>query len=109
MNNIVERIELLRKQKGLTKKALADSIGMPQSSMNKWYYSNVTPSVANIENVCNALGITVEQFFIGFGEDKLLNEQNNFLQEWRLLSATEKDAIAQVMLAFKELRMGDVK
>lgn len=109
MNNIVERIEILRKQKGLTKKALAESIGIPQSSMNKWYYSDVTPSLVNIENVCKSLGITIEQFFIGFGADKIINEQNSFLQEWRLLSATEKAAVEQVMLAFKELRTGGEK
>ncbi len=103
MNKIVERIDELRKMKGLTKKELMKKMGVAPSTCNSWYYSDITPSLLNIENVCIALDITVDQFFSGMGNVDNKSEQE-FLDFWRMLSDKEKALIKNVIEAFMAIR-----
>lgn len=104
MNEVVQRIDELRKRKGLTKKQLMTKMGVPPSTFNSWYYADITPSLANIENVCTALEITVEQFFSGMNSKGKGGLQETFLDYWRLMGEKEKSAIEHVIETFKELR-----
>lgn len=100
MNTIVARIDELRKIKGMTKTAMADKSGIPRSSINNWYYADAIPSLTNLELVCKTLDITVEQFFNGIDTVENKSEQE-FLDEWRMLSNKEKALIKNVIDAFK--------
>lgn len=106
MNIIVNRIEELRRQYGITKKGLAEKMGKSQSSLCNWYYSDVMPSLENIENVCKALGITVEQFFSGLGNSEEKSAEREFIDAWRMLTEKEKSAVAGMIAAFQEIRRG---
>jgi len=101
MNEVTNRIDELRKKKGLTKKALITKMGVPPSTFNNWFYDDVIPTFANIETVCRALDITVEQFFHGIGTVENNSEQE-FLDAWRMLTDSEKSAIEKVIAVFKE-------
>lgn len=104
MNEIVARIDELRKKKGLTKKALMKKMNITPSTLNNWYYADVTPSLANIDNFCKAIDITIEQFFIGVGSKNSQTLNSQFMEDWNLLSDTEKTAILKVIEAFKAIR-----
>ncbi len=104
MNKIVKRIDELRRLKGLTKKELMKKMGVSPSTCNSWYYSDITPSLLNIENVCIALDITVEQFFSGLGDNHGKSSEEKFLDEWRMLSVPEKLAVEKVIAAFKAVK-----
>ncbi len=101
MNKVVERIEELRRSKGITQKDLAKAIGISKSAVYKWGKSSVLPSLENIKNVCTVFGITVEQFFNGIGTVENKSEQE-FLDAWRMLTNLEKSAIERVIEAFKD-------
>ncbi len=103
MNKIVKRIDELRKMKGLTKKELMRKMGVSPSTCNSWYYSDITPSLLNIENVCIALEIKEDQFFSGMDNVNNKSEQK-FLDYWRMLSDTEKALIKNVIEALKAIR-----
>lgn len=102
MNAVVERIDELRKKKGFTKKALMTAMDVAPSTFNSWYYSDITPSLNNIENVCNALNITIEQFFSGMSSENGKSSEEKFLDSWRMLTDKEKLAVNNVIAAFKE-------
>lgn len=108
MNDVVARIDLLRKSKGFTKKALAKEVGVSQSTFNKWYYSDTMPSINNIQNICKALDISVEQFFSGMGNPSANEAEREFIDSWRMLTETEKTAVEKVIIAFKEAKGGAV-
>lgn len=104
MNEVVKRIDELRKLKGLTKKELMKKMGVPASTCNSWYYSDSMPSLSNIDNVCKALGITCEQFFSGLNGANTTKSEAKFLDNWRLLSTSEKLAVEKVIAAFKDIK-----
>ena len=63
-----QRIRQLMKERGLTEYRLALDSGLSKSTVSALLHRNTTPSVPTIEAVCNALGITVSQFFAEEGD-----------------------------------------
>lgn len=104
MNKVVKRIDEFRKMKGLSKKALMKKMGVAPSTFNSWYYSDITPSLSNIENVCFALEITTEQFFSGIDNENGKSKEEKFIEQWRMLTVSEKLAIEKVIAAFKSIK-----
>ncbi len=102
MKEIINRIDELRKKKGLSKRGLMLKMGIPSSTFNSWYYAGITPTLANIENICAALDITVEQFFNGLRKKTGESAEEKFLSEWRMLTDLEKSAVESVITAFKD-------
>lgn len=104
MNSVVQRINELRKNKGLSQNEFAKMIGVSANTVYHWNKTEAMPSLANIDRICEVFGITVEQFFHGIAASPANNENMNFLLEWRALSAVEKDAVRKTMEAFHSIR-----
>lgn len=96
-----QRIRQLMKERGLTEYRLALDSGLSKSTVSALLHRNTTPSVPTIEAVCNALGITVSQFFAEEGDSLPVNEEQRLLlQRYAQLTETQKRIIQQAMLEF---------
>lgn len=96
-----QRIRQLMKERGLTEYRLALDSGLSKSTVSALLHRNTTPSVPTIEAVCNALGITVSQFFAEEGDSLPVNEEQRLLlQRYAQLTETQKHIIQQTMLEF---------
>ncbi len=96
-----QRIRQLMKERGLTEYRLALDSGLSKSTVSALLHRNTTPSVPTIEAVCNALGITVSQFFAEEGDSLPVNEERRLLlQRYAQLTETQKRIIQQTMLEF---------
>lgn len=96
-----QRIRQLMKERGLTEYRLALDSGLSKSTVSALLHRNTTPSVPTIEAVCNALGITVSQFFAEEGDSLSVNEEQRLLlQRYAQLTDTQKTIIQQTMLEF---------
>lgn len=81
-HQLASSLRYLRKQSGLTGSELAARIGVSQSKISKIETGQLTPSVADITRIAEALGVSVEV------RDELLDRANFLLAEatsWRLL------------------------
>lgn len=65
MNQILNRIDELRNQRGVSQNELAKLIGVSANAVYHWRKTGALPTLANIEKICEVFGITVEQFFHG--------------------------------------------
>ncbi|MDE5630176.1 MAG: helix-turn-helix domain-containing protein, partial [Bacilli bacterium] len=54
-----------RKGKKLTQKELAEKLGVSDKSVSKWENGNCLPDVSLYMELCNVLGITLNEFFLG--------------------------------------------
>lgn len=96
-----QRIRQLMQERGLTEYRLALDSGLSKSTVSALLHRNTTPSVPTIEAVCNALGITVSQFFAEEGDSLSVNEEQRLLlQRYAQLTDTQKTIIQQTMLEF---------
>ena len=103
-NEVIIRLKRLLKKKGWSRYDLSKKTGISPNSLYSWINSGIVPSLANIERICNAANITIEQFFYDKGVDKLSDEESKLLNDWITLSDKEKQAIFLTIEAFKEAR-----
>ncbi|MCI1958128.1 MAG: helix-turn-helix domain-containing protein [Clostridia bacterium] len=73
-----ERITFLRNQKGLTVNKLANLAGISQSFLREIELGNKKPTIETLSLVCNALDISLKDFF---DDSFKSNLQKNELQQ----------------------------
>lgn len=86
MNEVATRISKLISEKGMSQSELAKRVGISKNTVQNWKKDTVYPSLAVIEKICEATGISVEQFFYGMGRREELNAGEKLLDSWRLLN-----------------------
>ena len=65
---IYDRIESLRKSKGLSQGKLEKQLGFSNGSISKW--KNSTPKVERLQKLADFFGVSVEYLMTGKEEDK---------------------------------------
>lgn len=96
--DILGKIELLKKQRGWTEYKLSVESAVSQSTISGWYNMGRSPTVASLEKICTAFGITLSQFFADENEMvDLTKEQRIVLERWSALNKNQQEALLNVM------------
>ncbi len=92
---VLEKIEVLRKERGWSINYLAMESGLTQSTLNNLYSRKSEPKISTLRAICGAFGITLSEFFSEEeGEDELIRRV-------RLLSNENKKALLQLVKNLK--------
>lgn len=78
-----------RKEKNLTQSKLASMLGVTDKSVSKWENGNCLPDVSLYKQICEILGITLNEFFAG---EKLTDENFKKVSDENLYNALENSA-----------------
>ena len=81
--NVAERIRFFREQKGITVNKLANLAGISQSFLREIELGNKKPTVETISLLCDALNITLKDFFDD-GTQSALADNDLLAQIYRL-------------------------
>lgn len=103
MINVTERIGELMLLKGWTAYELSNQTGISTNAIYDWFKVGAVPSLQNIIKICEAMEISLEQFFCG-GDYKYTDEENEILKEWVCLSDLEKSTLMNLIETFKILK-----
>ena len=102
MKAILETITAYRQKRGWTEYQLAEQSGLPQSTISSWYCKGTEPTVASLEKICTAFGITLSQLFAGEEEPVTLTKsQKELLKRWAGLNDEQKAALFSLMDTIK--------
>ena len=55
-----EKLQILRKNKGLTQEALADKLGVSRQAVAKWEAGQVYPDIANLIQISDLMNVSVD-------------------------------------------------
>ena len=98
MKDILAAIAGYRTARGWTEYQLAEKSGLPQSTISSWYRKDMIPTVASLEKICDAFGITLSQLFAGEDDPvSLTRSQKKLLESWSELSAEQQNALLALM------------
>ena len=100
MKEIANMIENLRIRSGMSKASLAKKLGVMPITVANWINGVSLPTVQYIESICQATGVTVEQFFSGLSRAHNNDEQDKFVDEWRMLNDEQKSVVDSAIEAF---------
>lgn len=92
------RIRQLLAERGWSIYRLAEQAHIPQSTLSNMFSRGNQPSLATLELICDALGITLAQFFAVGGEETTLSaRQQAVLSAWDGLSPSQQEALLQLL------------
>lgn len=103
-NVVIKRINELRRKKGWSQYELAKVTGISKNAVYAWNRNGAVPSLCNIQLICDAMDITIEQFFCGTGSYNLSEDERRLIQDWFVLTDLEKEAIFGIIEVFKTLK-----
>lgn len=75
-----------RKDKKMTQQELADQLGVTDKSVSKWENGKCLPNVSLYKELCDILGITLNEFFAG---ERIKDEEFKEIADNNLLNALE--------------------
>ena len=84
------RIKYLAGKRGWTEYRLVKESHLPASTIANIYHRNTVPSIATLEAICDALGITLSQFFSDDEMVFLSSDQKELLDQWSRLSKEQR-------------------
>lgn len=94
MKDILATITAYREERGWTEYQLAERSGLPQSTISSWYRKNMVPTVASLEKICAAFGITLSQLFAeGESPVSLTESQKKLMDAWARLTPAQQDVV----------------
>lgn len=96
-----QRIRELMAQRQWSEYRLAIASGLSQSTIANIFSRNTTPSIATLESICSAFGITLAQFFSEGEIVELTPEQREMFSAWSSLSTHQKEALSHLIQVMK--------
>ncbi len=104
MIDVTGRIKELMGTRGWTAYELSNQTGISTNAIYDWFKIGAEPTLPNIIKICEALGITLEQFFCGVEADAKTPEEEQVLKEWFSLSDLEKETVRKMIETFQILK-----
>ena len=97
--DVNKRLKQLLRSRGWTEYRLAINCGLSQSTIANIYRRNTVPSVATLEIICSAFGITLSQFFAEEEAEQveLTPDLEELFSNWKRLTPAQKHALLDLM------------
>ena len=95
---VLEKIDILRKDRGWSINYLAMESELTQSTLNNLYRRNTEPKISTLRSICNAFGISLSEFFKDEDEN---NEEDELIKKVKSLSDINKKALLQLLKNIK--------
>lgn len=101
--DIVKKLNNIRLERNMSVYRLAELSGLNQSTLANTFSRGTVPSIANLEAMCLAMGITLAQFFNDGEEVQILTvDEINLVSDYRKLSPSAKKAINDLLKEFNK-------
>ena len=76
--NIADRIQCLRKNKGLSQEELADKVGVSRQAVSKWESEQSTPDLEKIIIMSDYFGVTTDYILKGIEPVSMTNKKTMY-------------------------------
>ena len=99
--NTLERIDQLRKERGWSINYLAMEAMLTQSTINNLYVRKTEPKLSTLRSICNALGITLSEFFSEDRQESNTSSENELISQIKTLSEVQQRDLLAFLKSIK--------
>ena len=100
-----ERIRELRLQRGFTQERLALTAGITPAYLGQVERGQRNATVAIIENICEAMNVSLADFFSVYSTDNTLDDiELQIVSHVQTLTLSEKECLLRIVKSILELR-----
>ena len=100
--DILKRIDELRREKGWTVFELTNRTNLSEYTIYSWYTRGSKPTIYALESVCEALGVTMGEFFTEIKKDNLSPDQIRLLQSYDHLTKEQQELVLSVVKSYEK-------
>ena len=100
--DVLSKLRCLLEERGWSEYRLAQEAGLNQSTISNIYRRNTVPTIATLEAVCHAFGLTLSQFFAEGDSDldEITPELKELLDAWGPLTQEQRKIVLQVARSY---------
>ena len=96
--DVLKKIKTLQWERGWTDYQLAKEANLPQPSLSAMFTRQSLPKIETLQNICNAFGITLAQFFLEDETTEVLTaEEKEMICAYRTLSPDRRRALVDLI------------
>ena len=99
MVDTLSKLRRMMEERGWTAYRLSKESGLSESTLANIFKRNTVPSIATLEAICGAFGITLSQFFAEQNMVELTPELKELFDNWVALTPDQKQAALQMLQA----------
>ena len=102
--DVIKKLNCLRLERNMSVYRLSELTGINQSTLANTFSRGTIPSIANIEIICNTLGITLAQFFADEEENVLMTKDEIMVfDKYKKLNPEMRKVVDEVILTFAKI------
>lgn len=98
--DVLERLRKLLQERGWSEYRRAQVSGLNESTISNIYRRNTLPTIATLEAICKALGITLSQFFADGDMVEMTPDVKELLDAWIPLTQEQKQPVLLVAKSY---------
>lgn len=103
--DVIKKLNELRLERNLSVYRLSELSGINQSTLANTFSRGTVPSVQNLEKICDAMGLTLSQFFSENDENMVLTQyETELLHSYRKLPYDIRKNIKKLVESINENR-----
>ena len=97
--DVIQKLNVLRLERDMSVYRLAELSGINQSTLANTFSRGTVPSIKHLETICQALGVTLAQFFTENEEPmRLTPQEEKLVNFYRKLPTTIKESIDNILI-----------
>ncbi|MBE7089114.1 MAG: helix-turn-helix transcriptional regulator [Clostridiales bacterium] len=101
--DIIQKLNSLRLERNLSVYRLAELTGINQSTLANTFSRGTLPNIQNLEAMCEAMGLTLSQFFAEEEMTEYLSaEEHRLIKDLRKLPAETKKSVENLIFKIAE-------
>ena len=97
MNEVTQRIDKLRSDRGWTVYKLSMESGVAQQTIHNWFSSKTYPLIPALMEICEAFGITMGDFFADGNLVEMTPELRELHEDWSRLSPADRASVKSII------------
>ena len=95
---VYEKFDRLRREQGLSWYEISKRTGLSRSVFHQWQNAHSLPTLGSLAAVCEALGVSLLDFFAEEGEAvPLTADERLFLRAWKHLQEPQRQALLHLL------------
>ena len=98
MENILEKLDKLRKEKGISIFKLTEFAGLSENTIYNWYNKGSCPTIEALKAVCDVLDVSLSYFFAENINESISAQEEELLSLFRALTPTQKELSKQLLV-----------
>lgn len=97
MEDILNKLDKLRKEKGFSIFKLTELAGLSENTIYNWYNKGSKPTIDALKAVCDVLNVSLSCFFAETLNESISAQEEELLTLFRPLTPTQKELYIQLL------------